>query len=584
MTIGLHMFRNSYRHVSHGSSRKDGHMAFSGMLTHLVLLACCACLVACSGVTQHTAEAGDFTSKDAEVVYTYLVFAEAASRGDTTAAQEAVRILTALEPHVQVFREYATLLLAQNKPAEARICARDGLELFPDDLPLTLIISESYLYEKKYADAFDVLNAFVKTHPEDLGAFQELARLLLQHRRHAEAKALVERIPAQKWSPAIRYIHGMALIGMKRIAEGEEELRRVTKENPAFLNAWANLALSLQTRGKHSESAAAYRKALDIDAGNPPLWLRLVEAYVRAKQPAKAQKVVSQMPPAPMILLEAAVIFLENKLYPEAAALLNAIKNMPGAPMETYLYLAAMEMEWKKSPETAIRILLSIPADVPLSERALRWSLQIIADAKRPEDALAFARAQLALHQTQPAFHLIAAQAAMRADKPAEAEQTLLSALQLWPEHTELTYLLAFAYDAQGKKNDATRLMELVLRADPDNPQALNYVGYTLAEQNTDLQRAYALITRAVEKAPDDYHIRDSLAWVHYQMGNYQEAWETIQQCVKMGADHPVIWDHYADIAVKVGKIPQAQKAYKKALESKPDNALEIQEKLGKLP
>ena len=572
------------RQISRGIGRASGKMTFSGVLLRFLLFACCALwLVACAGRTGQETEGKDFFSNDAEVAYAYLVFAGAASRGDLDTAQKAVQILMLLEPNVQVFREYATLLLAQNKLAEARICARDGLQLFPGDLALTLVLSESYVNEKKYADAFDVLYAYTRTFPENIEAFQELARLLLLRQRYDDVIALVEGLPVAQWTTTIRYIRGMALIGRKRSDEGEKELRRVVKEDPAFFDAWTNLGLSLQNRGRHLEGAVIYRKALDVDADNPVFWLRLIDAYIRGKQPGEAQKIVSRMPAMPVMHLEAAVIFLNNKYYKEAAALLHAVTNMPGAPVEAYLYLAALEVEWKKNNEAALNMLLSIPADTPLPERALRWSLQIMMDAQRPEEAFAFARAQLALQRKQPAFHLIAAQAAMQTGKPEEAEQMLLSAVKSWPENTALAYMLASVYDVAGKKNDAARMMELVLTLDPDNTQALNYVGYTLAEQNADLERAYALIAKAVAQAPDDYHIRDSLAWVYHQMGKYQEAWESIQQCIKMGADHPVIWDHYADIAVKVGKIVHAQKAYKKALEANPDNALEIQEKLGKL-
>ena len=116
------------------------------------------------------------------------------------------------------------------------------------------------------------------------------------------------------------------------------------------------------------------------------------------------------------------------------------------------------------------------------------------------------------------------------------------------------------------------------------NASALNYVGYMLAEDNQDLERAYDLISRAMIESPEDPHIADSLAWVLYRLGKYDEAWEAICKSIRLGADHPVIWEHYGDIALKIGNMAEARKGYTNALKSQHDDPESIRKKIEELP
>ena len=93
------------------------------------------------------------------------------------------------------------------------------------------------------------------------------------------------------------------------------------------------------------------------------------------------------------------------------------------------------------------------------------------------------------------------------------------------------------------------RVMERILTLEPGNPDALNFVGYALAEDGRDLDRALELISKALATNPESPYYIDSLAWVLFKRGEFKKAWTEIQRAVSKPSEDPAIWEHYGDIA-----------------------------------
>lgn len=109
------------------------------------------------------------------------------------------------------------------------------------------------------------------------------------------------------------------------------------------------------------------------------------------------------------------------------------------------------------------------------------------------------------------------------------------------------------------------------LQLRPDDPNVLNYLGYSLLEQGRDLAEAQALIERAVEKRPGDGFIIDSLGWVHYTAGRYQEAVEQLEAAVADQPGDPTINEHLGDAYWRVGRQIEARFRWRAALDCEPD-------------
>lgn len=104
------------------------------------------------------------------------------------------------------------------------------------------------------------------------------------------------------------------------------------------------------------------------------------------------------------------------------------------------------------------------------------------------------------------------------------------------------------------------------LEISPDQPQVLNYLGYSLVEKRTKLDEALAMIERAVEAKPSSGYIVDSLGWVLFRLGKYDDAVGHMERAVELMPVDPVVNDHLGDVYWAVGRTREAEFQWKRAL------------------
>jgi len=110
-----------------------------------------------------------------------------------------------------------------------------------------------------------------------------------------------------------------------------------------------------------------------------------------------------------------------------------------------------------------------------------------------------------------------------------------------------------------------------IIQLNPNNPVAYNSLGYTLADRTDRYDEAYKLIMRAVELAPNDPAIIDSLGWVQYRLGRYEEARANLDRAYELFPDHEVA-AHLGEVLWVMGEKSEARSVWRKALESQPDS------------
>ncbi|MEO1291417.1 MAG: tetratricopeptide repeat protein [Pseudomonadota bacterium] len=144
-----------------------------------------------------------------------------------------------------------------------------------------------------------------------------------------------------------------------------------------------------------------------------------------------------------------------------------------------------------------------------------------------------------------------------------------LSSIQ--PEHWRFFYGRGMCLERVGRWSEAEENFRQALELNPDQPDVLNYLGYSMVEMNDRLPEARNMIERAVEVAPDRGYIIDSLGWVLYRLGEYDEAVEKLQLAVEKEPVEPVINDHLGDALWKVGRKMEARFQWKRALSFDPE-------------
>ena len=144
------------------------------------------------------------------------------------------------------------------------------------------------------------------------------------------------------------------------------------------------------------------------------------------------------------------------------------------------------------------------------------------------------------------------------------------------PAHWPLYYTRGISNERAGNWPAAEADFREALAIQPDQPLVLNYLGYSLVEKHEDLDEALAMIEKATKAEPEDGYITDSLGWVLYQLGRYQEAVKPMLRAVELTPDDPIINDHLGDVLWMVGRKREAEFQWRRALSFGPAEDLDM--------
>jgi Flp pilus assembly protein TadD len=149
-----------------------------------------------------------------------------------------------------------------------------------------------------------------------------------------------------------------------------------------------------------------------------------------------------------------------------------------------------------------------------------------------------------------------------------------------WP----VFYQRGIAYERLKQWDKAEPNFRKALELYPDQPQVLNYLGYSWVDRGENLDEALGMIKKAVELRPQDGYIVDSLGWAYYMLGRYDEAVVELEKAVKLRPEDPTINDHMGDAYWRVGRLLEATFQWNHAIAGKPEpeDLVKIEEKLKK--
>jgi tetratricopeptide (TPR) repeat protein len=167
-----------------------------------------------------------------------------------------------------------------------------------------------------------------------------------------------------------------------------------------------------------------------------------------------------------------------------------------------------------------------------------------------------------------------------------EAAETYTKAIDQVKEPTKrdwgMFYFRGISYERAKNWPLAEKDLEKALELYPNQPQVLNYLGYSWVDQGLHLDKAIKMIRKAVELRPNDGYIVDSLGWAQYRLGHYQEASDALERAIELKPEDPVINDHLGDVYWKVGRQLEAHFQWRHARDNKPEpeDLVRIEEKM----
>ena len=334
-----------------------------------------------------------------------------------------------------------------------------------------------------------------------------------------EAETLVknyldDREGTAKAQPEIRMAYVRALLNAQRYAEATAQLQIVTQDKPDYPEGWLVLgSLQLQDNQLAPAQASLERYiALARQAPHQPN-PGLTQAYLSLSQLAE-----------------------RRKDYAAAQSWLNKIENSSDLAQAQIRRASILASQGKL--EEGRRLIRELPE-------------------RTPEDAYLKLNTEVSLLREFKQYRL--------------AHEMLAQALAKSPADTDLLYEQSMLAEKLGSFDEMERLLRQVIALKPDYHHAYNALGFSLADRNIRLPEARELIRKAVEFAPADPFINDSLGWVEFRMGNKTEALQILEAAYKAKPDAEIA-AHFGEVLWSLDQRDRAMAIWKEGQRINPDN------------
>lgn len=525
-------------------------------------------------------------SENGTQTFVYLGLYEAIKREDYDKIKLYADMLSKNNPEPLFLAEAITWFYNKGYTQDAKVLLEQSLKQLPHELSFIMMYAE-VLQQDDEADlqvVLDLLNNYIKKYPQDYNAYVELGVIYYKLFQYNNAYKTLSKIPEKERVSSVYLYMGICLEKMEKYSEAEKYFKRILREFPDDKNALHHLGTIAESRGQYALAGKYYRKILEFDNSNYDYLLRLISIAFKEGNHQKAFNIAKEHFNFDFIVSASSMLIQEGRVD-LAEELLNNLGSMEDAPRELLYLHGALIYEAGQDKARALDYLTQLTENDEHYKSALEIITYIYLEQNEFDTALQYIKKLQALAPDAKNYKVLEYQTYMVQEKYEQAYEVLYQFLKEYPDDIHAKYRFAYTCFHLDEKEKAMQIMLEILEIDPENYEALNFVGYSLVEQNKDLKRAEEYLLKADSLHPKQGYINDSLAWLYYVKGEYKTALAYIEKAVSYAntsaGEDATMWEHYGDIAKVNGKNELARTAYEKSLSIKHNT--EIEKKLKEL-
>ena len=344
------------------------------------------------------------------------------------------------------------------------------------------------------------------------------ARLALELMEEStpDAEPLVVQALAKQPVPELRLAYARVLLGLQRFPDAARQLELVTQAKPELAEPWLVLASLQYQDNRLPEAEKSLQRFIELAAAGTEDQARergLTQAYLLYAQIAE-----------------------KKQDYTAAESWLGRITNVEEVFSAQSRRASLLARQGKLAQARAL--LRSLPGTTADEKRMkLLAEVQLLRDLKMYQEAYA----------------------------------TQVELVALAPDDTELIYDQAMLAEKAGKTDTMEQLLRQLIAQQPQYHHAYNALGYSMAERGARLDEAKQLILKALEFAPGDPFITDSLGWVEFRLGNKTDAKRHLETAYRARPDVEIA-AHLGEVLWSLGDQDGARKIWKEGQRVNPDN------------
>lgn len=462
---------------------------------------------------------------NSKVIEQTMVAEFAIAANDTTTALHNYTVLAIQNSSTSIKQRALEIALDNNNLQAALDIATHWVVQEPQDVPAKFYLAHIALKSHEYELAAEVLDNILNLDPDS-----DLEQILegISPESVEDRQNLLSTLQnsQEKDNPSILVLIASLEAQNNEVEQALKTLNKALKKRPkstGFILLKANLLMAL---GDEEETLKWFEVSSRKNKNNLEVHMAEVRYLVRINQAAKAleklKKIIKKWPDAEEALFIAGLTSIDLKEYEQAEQYLVELRYSNQYQNDAYYYLA-LNADRKQHYETAKAYYRLVDGNLYMLSR--KNLIAIYDKQNRLNDALRFLT-QERVNFPQQASFLYQAQAEIlkKMGNKKAALGLLNEAVKNLPDDPELLYSEVLLLDPFTDRDQLDSVLKKLLKIEPNSPTYLNAYAYTLALQNTRLEEARGYAERALENAPEQASILDTLGYITFLQNDFDQA------------------------------------------------------------
>lgn len=467
--------------------------------------------------------------------------------------------------------EIAVVLLNLERKEEAKRFLSEAITYNPRNAEALRLLGDICMAEGDLQGAIRAYGRLIEAIPDEIQPYFTLSSLHLQAGEYDKAVEVLQKLLLRRPESALaHYYLARVYVEGQRYGEGLVHYRKAMELDPSLSSKiFPEMALVYELLGDIENALKLYNDLLEDNPIDIETRERLAYLLLRQKRYEEAQKELETIkridPNNATAMVNLGLLHMEKGDFEKAKAEFELALVVRPNDHKARLYLAASLIEMSRFAE-GVQEFKKIDPESEIFLDGMKYVVTLLLKKGEGKRALQLIEENPMGKGDQELIYL----EALLLEEEGElikAMEKLEKLVSQDPQKTHYLFRLGVIYHKLGKREESLRMMEEVIRLDPNHAEALNWVGYSYAEKGIKLDEAEKLIRRALELKPDDGYIIDSMGWVYFQKGLYEQALSYLERAHELLPNDPVVTEHLADVYLKLNQSEKAIELYKKALE-----------------
>lgn len=540
--------------------------------------------VAAEQIAQLVAEAQEAGPEAVKFLSTdlYLKASDASLRGDAPSAALLYKNLLVLQPQdIYLKKKYSIELIRLGQFAEAEKPIRELYEAEKGDEGLGLILGGVYTALEKKDEALAVYQRLLKDHPKSEEACVFLSKQYAAREDSKQAMSVLKKCQDRSpKNPVYSYYLGKTAVQFGQKDQAYKHFQRSVAIDRDFYQGVLALGLFKEEKKDYQGALKIYQNFLSRERMNFPVLSRAVQIMFALGQTDDvipyAERLSTLDPSDLNLKVRLGILYTDAKRFDDAKGIFREILLAVPDSDKILYYLGSLYQQTQEF-EKAIEAFGRIPEASSLYMEGSYQVAQILnalalEDFERGDEEMVIRYVGFIEEKTQsiPKIRVeLQVNLASFYETVGETEKAIEILDPVSEEETfteSHLYYFASLLEKTARFTEAEKAIRALLKKNPENAHALNFLGYSILERGGDMKEAHALISKAVELSPEDGYIRDSLGWYYYKVGDLDKALHHVQKAWTLVKTDSVINKHLAILHAEMKNYAKAKAHYLEAL------------------